>query len=189
MGEKGLIVASDIFGCTPELRDLVSELSPIYAETRIIDPYNGECIDFDVESAAFEYFQKKCGLQSFSEYVSKAIAESQYNPDLVGFSVGASAIWMLSAGRHNRSIRKAVCFYGSRIRDMSDMNPEFDMDLFFPKSEKHFDVETLISSLSDKTRVSCERTEYLHGFMNKRSENFSNIGYSEYMGRLKEWAA
>ena len=60
------------------------------------------------------------------------------------------------------------------------------MTLIFPKSESHFDVKDLISQLSLKMNIKCERTTYLHGFMNKNSVNFNKTAYSNYVKLLQK---
>lgn len=80
----------------------------------------------------------------------------------------------------------AICFYGSQIRNYLNVNPKIKIELFFPEHERHFEVANLISRLSQKTNVTCYKVPYLHGFMNKKSNNFNDIGYYQYLQLLKE---
>ena len=186
MDAADLIVVSDIFGRTPELEELASELWDRYEKIHIIDPYGGQTIDFGSEQDAYQYFQENCSIEKLSEMALEKIAESNTRCDLVGFSVGATAIWFISEARHaEKKINTAICFYGSKIRDLPDIAPRFRVQLIFPAQEHHFDVARLASVISKKTNVECIQTKYMHGFMNKRSENFDDAGYREFIGRMK----
>ena len=184
MGAAELIIVSDIFGRTPELLDLASEFSGRYDQFHIVDPYDGLIIEFGSEQNAYQHFQEHCRIEKLAELVLEKIAESNALFDLVGFSVGASAIWSLSETRYSEKINTAVCFYGSRIRDMLDKAPRFKIQLIFPAHEHHFNVARLVSVLSKKINVECIQTNFLHGFMNPRSENFNADGYREFLGRI-----
>jgi dienelactone hydrolase len=185
MDAADLIIVSDIFGRTPELEELASELWGRYEQIHIIDPYEGHIINLGNEQEAYQYFQKHSSIEELAGTVRDQIADSNAVFDLVGFSVGASAIWYLSETEHFEKINTAVCFYGSRIRDMLDKTPRFNIQLVFPALEHHFDVARLASVLSEKTNVACTRTKFMHGFMNKKSENFDAVGYCDFLDRIK----
>ncbi|MCP4720524.1 MAG: hypothetical protein GY860_13800, partial [Desulfobacteraceae bacterium] len=97
--------------------------------------------------------------------------------------VGAAAIWHLSSNPNLSGIRQALCFYGSQIRYQTKIAPVFDIKLFFP-SEPHFDVDRLILNLKKIPRVSCQKTDGLHGFMNERSKNFDTGLYKSCLEQL-----
>jgi len=185
MGAAKLLIISDIFGRTPELQDLASELSGRYDQMHIIDPYDGQIVDLGSEQDAYHYFQEHCSIEKLATLVLEKIAESNVKLDLMGFSVGASAIWFISETRYFEKINTAVCFYGSRIRDMLDKVPRFKVQLVFPILEHHFDVARLASMISKKTHVECIQTKFMHGFMNKRSENFDDAGYRVFLNQMK----
>jgi hypothetical protein len=175
-----LIVATDIFGNTPALNVLISQLSEIYEETTIIDPYDGQHIPFTNEDNAYQYFQEHCGLEQLTGNLEKAVEGSHSPIDIVGFSVGGSSAWEIAGKCISKTIRKIVCFYASRIRKKTDINPRFDTFLIFPEFEKHFELTPVIQVLEKKEKVVAIRTHFRHGFMNKESMNFSISGYNCY---------
>jgi len=95
---------------------------------------------------------------------------------LIGFSVGAAAIWMIS-DRKKLKVNAAQCFYGSQIRHHTNITPSFPIELIFPLSEPHFSVTEAIIKLSGRPNVKITQVPYLHGFMNQCSTNYNAVGY------------
>ncbi|PTN35635.1 dienelactone hydrolase family protein [Desulfonatronum sp. SC1] len=174
-------IVSDIFGRTKALEQLASELS---GNIEIIDPYNSEIMEFENEDAAYSYFTKRVGLHEYTDKISDAVKASNCHVSLLGFSVGASAIWKLSGNPDMNNIIGAVLFYGSQIRHYTEKDPLFPINLVFPKTEKHFSVAALISKLIQKDNVQIHRSNYHHGFMNYHSRNYSESAYKKYMQTL-----
>ncbi len=175
------ILVSDVFGITPALLTLKEQLG---ADT-IIDPYEGQSMAFDNEAQAYAYFVKTVGLDCYVEILLKAMQSFDSQVTLIGFSVGAAAIWRSSVKNKGVSIKQAFCFYGSQIRNFTEIAPYFKIHLVFPKSELHFDVLKLMQQLTSKANVEITQVEYLHGFMNYCSTNFDGVGYQQYTTSLR----
>ncbi len=179
-----IIIVSDVFGITPALLQLKDQLG---ANT-IIDPYKGECMDFKNEAGAYSYFIDTVGLDNYVLKVLKELTSVDCKTTLIGFSIGASAIWRSSLSNVNNLIQQAFCFYGSQIRNSVQIEPCFKINLVFPKSESHFDVDELIKKLEIKPNVKITQVDYLHGFMNYHSSNYNNIGYQDHIALLQSSA-
>lgn len=179
-----LILVSDIFGKTEALNQFTAQLSPFYSQVVVVDPYGGQLISFNNEENAYQHFQKNCGLKKLSELLESEIENSKETIDIIGFSVGGTAAWEISGKRNSRSIRNIVCFYGSRIREKTNISPKFPTCLIFPAFEKSFEIESVIQDVENKENVEVVRTNYLHGFMNRESKNFSETGYQYFSERL-----
>lgn len=177
------IIVSDIFGLTPHLERFVKELTSDY---EIIDPYNGQMVRFRSESEAYKTFLHLCGMERYSDLVGRRVADYKENIVLLGFSIGGSAVWNNLEICDPQIVQKAVCFYGSRIREKIELQPCCDTVLIFPKEESHFSVPELSSLLAAKPHVKCINTEFYHGFMNRLSVNFNQRGYIQYLGWLKQ---
>jgi len=175
------IVVSDIFGKTKELEELCDALK---MRVEIIDPYSGKLMCFKEESEAYDYFMAKVGIQAYSQLLLEKLSSISNPTILIGFSVGASAIWKVSGNLNVELIQSAICFYGSQIRNHTKVNPCINIDLIFPISEPNFSVSELNHCLSNKSSVKIHNTPYLHGFMNSLSKNFSHVGYYEYIDWL-----
>jgi dienelactone hydrolase len=176
-----IILVTDVFGITPALLQLKDKLE---ANT-IIDPYKGKSMAFNNEAEAYSCFMSTVGLDKYVSKVFTALASIDSQTTLIGFSVGASAIWRLPINNKNNIIKQAFCFYGSQIRNFTKIIPYFKTHLVFPKSESHFDVSKLNDELTKKNNVITTQVDYLHGFMNYYSSNFNQVGYDQHVALLR----
>ncbi len=158
--------------------ELVDGIASNTGNIEIVDPYGGRRLGFSGEAAAYAYFQKNVGLPAYQERVLEAVANVTSSVLLVGFSVGASAIWSISEHSLLQSNVCAIGFYGSQIRHQVDIDPKIPMDLYFPRHESHFNVADLITQLALKNLVTSSMVPYLHGFMNRKSRNFDAAGFN-----------
>jgi len=175
------IIVSDIFGRTKALESLASMLSD---EVKILDPYNSEYKSFNSETEAYAYFISEVGIDKYSELLIELIQSLKSEVTLIGFSVGAAAIWKISDQESVGNISSATCFYGSQIRHLKQVNPLFPITLIFPVTEEHFSVAALISSISNKANVQVLQADFYHGFMNYHSKNYDEVGYKKYSKAL-----
>ena len=180
-----LFLVADIFGRTRALETIGQQLSETVPGIRIIDPYQGVDHRFETEALAYAYFMDRVGLKPYASILTEALAAPGPDTVLIGFSVGASAIWSVSGRPSFRHIQRAFCFYGSQIRQYTGIRPRFDMELIFPEQEPHFDVDELIQALKAKDRVSCSKAKGLHGFMNELSPHFDPACYTVFVEYLK----
>lgn len=176
------IIVSDIFGKTPALDRLCRAVG---ADVDVIDPYGGEYLGFWTEKQAYEYFMAHIGLNTYCDAVRSRLEKSPSPAMLVGFSVGASAVWRISESLDSQKVRRAVCFYGSQIRHFMEIEPSIAVDHILPFHEPAFNVDELAGSLAGKNNVVLHRTPYLHGFMNEVSKNYNELGYRTYIDWLQ----
>ena len=174
-----ILIAADIFGHTPALERLAKKLGA----TQILDPYEGKTC-FEDEAEAYEFFNTRVGISAYADIIADRLEKEPPILTLIGFSVGAAAIWHLSGNPAFAHIQQAVGFYGSQIRHALHIRPVFDMQLFFPASEPHFDVDGLIKALEKIPKVSCHKAGGHHGFMNERSKNFDPGLYETCLEKL-----
>ncbi|MGI9274010.1 MAG: dienelactone hydrolase family protein [Endozoicomonas sp.] len=172
------IVVTDIFGKTPALESLCQELP---GTSQIVDPYQGRFRNFSSEAQAYACFTSEVGLPRYAEALHDQVSGQNGKVELIGFSVGASAIWLLSERFTAEKVTGATCFYGSQIRHSIHLSPRFPVHLILPASEQHFSVQELANSLERKQNVEIEHTPYLHGFMNRYSENFNETAYRHFI--------
>lgn len=175
-----LIVVSDIFGKTAGLNQFTDLLSTFYKKVVVVEPHSGQTLHFSDEENAYQYFQQNCGIEKLTDLLGKEVKRSKEMADIIGFSVGGTSAWELSGKDISTRVRQVVCFYSSRIREKIDISPLIPTSLIFPAVEKSFELEPVIQSVGNKQNVEIVRTNYLHGFMNKASKNFSATGYQYF---------
>ncbi|WP_299772814.1 dienelactone hydrolase family protein [uncultured Pseudoteredinibacter sp.] len=178
-----IIIAADIFGKTDALGDLAASLP---FATEVISPYTDSELKFHDEQEGYDYFSEYVGIETYANRLLKHILESSEPVMLIGFSVGAAAVWYLAGHNNLNNVISGIGFYGSQIRHAREVEPSFPIHLVFPESEEHFCVNTLIKDVSKYQTVSVERSAYLHGFMNRRSANFNAEAYEIYLQKLKQ---
>lgn len=165
-----ILVASDIFGSTPELRSLILHFP---GETEIVSPYDTSKAMDGTEEEAYDAFLASGGLDAYTRKLSIAISERR--PDaLVAFSAGAGAAWRVLSSP-GLSLRQAVLFYGSRIRGDMNLRPSVPTKLIFAEKEKAFDVAPVVATLRAQGIDAVMMPGTRHGFMNPRSPGFDPV--------------
>ncbi|MFP5211871.1 MAG: hydrolase [Acidobacteriota bacterium] len=163
-----ILVASDIFGETRELRTLAGTLCDDFL---IASPYPDPQPTFIDEEAAYASFLSLGGIAPYAEKLALQI--DAYRPEaLVGFSVGATAGWLALSGVVGRRVRMGVLFYGSRIRDFMGCRPGCPVRLFFAEYEKSFVPVDLAASLRASGIEANICGGCRHGFMNRLSSGY-----------------
>ncbi len=176
------VIVTDIFGRTREIDALARAVGSV---TTIIDPYDGKNLTFAAESTAHECFMTHVGIPAYGRLVATRLAEIQKIDLIIGFSVGAAAVWGISSTIPAQKIDRAVCFYGAQIRHATEVVPGFPMVHILPEKEPGFDIDGLAETLSRKPAVTIHKTGFLHGFMNPLSPNFNQAGYDDWLDRLR----
>ena len=153
----------------------------VYSETGILVVAAGTYISEKVYQKMESYFINNVGLDTYLSKLLEITMSISSVTRLIGFSIGASVIWKLSENSAVKNIKRGVCYYGSQIRDLKEINPLFEVELIFPKMETHFDVLELQSELCKKQNVKTIKVNYLHGFMNFYSINYNQVAYKEQL--------
>lgn len=202
-----IYIVADIFGITPALLALKDELATSLALANksvsftLVDPYQGQQMNFDNETKAYEYFIEHVAVEKYAQHLYSVLAKqathissksqnslkdkTRAKTIVIGFSVGASAMWSIS-NKADLNIDQAIYFYGSQIRHFSDIHPKIESTVILPKREEHFDVDTLQATLENLPLISIKRSRFFHGFMNKNSINFDPQAYRTYNAWLFE---
>jgi len=175
------IIVSDIFGRSSALERLCAALQ---SEAIIVDPYEAVVMNFENEKQAYIHFSRTVGFDGYVHILKECVRAQETEVFLIGFSVGAAAIWAMSANATVPNVKKAMCYYGSQIRNHLDSVPAFPVGLVFPAMEKHFSVEEVMAKLSGKENISLRQVPYLHGFMNELSVNYDRQGYMQEIQTL-----
>ncbi|REL27199.1 hypothetical protein DXX93_11895 [Thalassotalea euphylliae] len=195
-----ILLVSDIFGRTPAFEALAKSLDDIAGSPTILfDPYQGENLNFADEQVAYQYFSQHIGVETYANMLAEFLAflpnKSPQTPLIIlGFSVGASAAWLLACNDTKSEcssnvslpqVAQVIGLYGGQIRKYADLRPSVATTLIFPESEAHFDVTALTQKLATITNVKSSQVPYLHGYLNQHSENFNQAGYDSFLTNVK----
>ncbi len=180
-----LLIVSDIFGRTKALDNLADYFDEKKIKTQILDPYNRRYRNFENENQAYSAFHAETGLGNYIDLLKQKLTGKKPEKTVIlGFSAGASAIWAVS--HHiEAELFKGVCFYSSQIRNYMEIKPKIKIELYFAKAEPAYDVDAVISKLEINNKVTCFKTNFMHGFMNERSANFNEDGFLKYREIIK----
>lgn len=130
---------------------------------------------------AFAYAEEELAYKNFMENIGFEKAKNEVNVlivdlskkyahiRLIGFSVGATIAWLCS---EHPSVHKVVGFYGSRIRQYTDVIPNAETILIFGEQEKSFNPVDLKIRLAAYPNVLINIVEAAHGFADPYSSKY-----------------
>lgn len=172
--DKVIIVLHEIYGVNQHILDACGEFSRYGVDVIALNLLKErESFRYDQEALAYHYFMGNIGFENAFNQVKKVLYNVRANYKevyVVGYSVGATLAWLCS---ETGLCDLAIGFYGSRIRDYFTRKPKCPVLLFFPTEEKNFDVDDLISHLSNFEHIQVEKLAGLHGFANPFSASYN----------------
>ena len=198
-----IIFVADIFGLTDEFKHLCQQVTANLEQDlgvkksygveksygvkcHMVGPYQQQPKGLTWERDAYQYFTENVSLEGYVNKLEQKLLAISGSKLLVGFSIGGSAIWQLYAQGGVKQSLGAICFYSSQIRHLTRLTPNIATRLILPSTEPHFSVVALRAVLRDKSTVTLEQSEYLHGFMNQLSANYDGDAYLYYLKRLAD---
>jgi dienelactone hydrolase len=168
-----IVILHEIYGINQHMKDVCERLSrsgyDVYCPN-LVDL--NEAYNYDQEAAAYKNFMN-VGFQDITDTVKSLLGTLKLGYRalyVVGYSVGATVAWRLSA--NPGLVDAVVAYYGSRIRDYLDQVPQCPTLLLFPKEEKSFDIQTMIPRLLPIMGVEIHQYQGLHGFTDPRNRNY-----------------
>ncbi|MFC3747702.1 dienelactone hydrolase family protein [Paenibacillus sp. GCM10012306] len=173
--DTAIVVIHEIYGINGHMINTCQALS----ERLKVDVYCPDLLDressfhYDEEKLAYENFVHNVGFEKAFLRIKSLLGQirGQYHRVLVlGFSVGATTAWLCT--EEDGLCDGVIGYYGSRIRDYTDIAPKCPVLLFYPKEEQSFDVEELSSTLRMKNNVRVEVLGSKHGFSDPGSSHY-----------------
>jgi len=177
-----LLIATDIFGHTPDVQAFARQLG---GTARIVSPYGTERPRFASEMEAYAAFSSRTSITKYSEDVSARLRGQAFDLAL-GFSAGASALWICLGHVAPWLPKRAELYYGSRIRDHMNLRPCCPTRLIFAAQEASFDPEDLALRLCALGHDAKVILGSAHGFMNPLSTGYDEALAAKETQRLKE---
>lgn len=175
-----MIVLHEIYGINQHIKTVCSKFSMQGYDVICPDLINmDEPFSYDLQEEAYQHFMNNIGFDSAVKQVKQAIvrAKKQYNKVyLSGYSAGATIAWLCSGEENMCS--GIIGYYGSRIRDYTDVVPKCPVLLIFADQEKSFDVDRLADSLKDKN-IDIHILSGKHGFCDPFSKSYCSYSAEE----------
>lgn len=183
-----IVVLHEIYGINDHIAGVCKTLSDMGYDAVCPDFLEGKpSYDYSREDEAYRYFMNYAGFVASAKRVVFLLRqeESEYrNIYLLGYSIGATIAWICSgagAGNQNvlsyggciKNLKGMVGYYGSRIRDYLDMDPNCPALLFFPEEENSFDTQELAEKLRKKENTEVNILKGKHGFADPHSQNYN----------------
>ncbi|EEB5174037.1 hypothetical protein S479_23350 [Salmonella enterica subsp. enterica serovar Newport] len=126
---------------------------------------------YEQHEQAYNYFMNNCGFNTTSvEKLVNELKEKYKKVIIIGFSVGATLSWLCSETSQCDGV---VSFYGSRIRDYTDVMPRCPTLVIQAKYELAYNPSHLQKKLANKPMMTFCIFNGHHGFCDRFSASFN----------------
>jgi dienelactone hydrolase len=189
-----IIVLHEIYGINGHIAGVCKDLADSGFDVLCPDLLDGKpAFDYGRQEDAYWYFMNYIGFEPAAKRVTFLIRqeESEYRHIfLLGFSIGATIAWLCGGdaaaageGFHcgGNLIRcdGIIGYYGSRIRDYTNVTPKCPALLIFAGEETSFDPADLQKELSGKANTEVHILKGRHGFADSFSDNYNEMSAGE----------
>jgi dienelactone hydrolase len=190
IGEKSdtlILVIHEIYGINRHIHSFCELLSSQSFDVICPNLLNQDlAYDYSQEELAYRNFVENVGFAAAAKNIKSILSEVKDDYEkiyIVGFSVGATVAWL--CGKENY-VDGIVGYYGSRIRNYAELTPQCPTILFFPREERSFNVDELISSLNHKN-VEIHKLYGKHGFSDPYSPNYHAESAQKAFSRMQNF--
>lgn len=185
--KRMLFILHEIYGVNHFIKEQERAYCDDNTTTTCISFYpEGLSFPHEQEKQAYDFFVQTVGFDTPIELLSQKLlkaCEDYEEVVLIGYSVGATLAWRLSA----LPLHRIVCVYGSRIRQYIDVLPSCPTLVILPSQESSFDVKTLKQALVNIPNVHLKQYQGLHGFMDASNSNYCYSSFLQAQTDIKSF--
>ncbi|WP_286170334.1 dienelactone hydrolase family protein [Halocella sp. SP3-1] len=169
-----VVVLHEIYGVNQHIKTMCKYLADY--EFDVLCPnllQTDDYYDYTDEKSAYHNFKENIGFSVAEKKIKKLLSKIRDKYKfiiLVGFSIGATIAWLCSNDEYICDL--IIGYYGSRIRDYTEVTPKCPVMLFFPKREKSFNIDNLIEQLKDNRSIIVRQFQADHGFSDPYSDKY-----------------
>lgn len=167
-----VIVLHEIYGVNRHMRSVCRWISESGRDVFCPDLLGkGKTFDYPFQQEAYRYFMQEVGfgVSSRVNELIDTLKQRYAKVVVVGYSVGATLAWLCAAAGRCDGI---VGFYGSRIRDYTDISPKCPATLLFASRDAGCNSADLAGKLKDTANTEVTILDGKHGFCDLYSENY-----------------
>ncbi|EBP0013132.1 hypothetical protein HX37_20555 [Salmonella enterica] len=171
--DNAIVVLHEIYGVNDHIKRSCKLFHKSGFDVYCPDFLNREPFTYGEHEEAYNYFNKHCGFNiSRIMQLTADLRPSYKKIIIVGFSVGGTLAWLSASKKICDGI---VSFYGSRIRDYTEHEPDCPVLVIQAKYEEAYDPVILQEKLSEYSMVSFRLFDGKHGFCDVFSPAFNQI--------------
>jgi len=209
MRAPSILVAADVFGITPELRQSFVPLEAAFkspkrgaASLKRHDRHQTETQELTItfvsphaynrafrdEAEGYANFMAEGGAAAYAAHIGETLLAHRRVFDLaLGFSAGATALWLCLADSKLEPWlpKRAELYYGSRIREHAHQEPRRQARLIFAEKEASFDPAELVARLRGLGHNALVIPGSAHGFMNVLSPGYDAALHKAELARVQ----
>lgn len=189
-----VIVLHEIYGINDHMTGVCKQLSDMGYDVVCPDLLDGKSsFGYGREEEAYRYFMNYVGFESAAKKITFLIRQEEKEYQhifLQGFSIGATIAWLCCGEttpsgeefHYGGSLIKCdgiIGYYGSRIRDYTDVTPKCPALLIYPEEESAFEPRELKKELCNKERTEVHILKGRHGFSDPYSPNYNEESAKE----------
>lgn len=175
-----ILVATDIHGINDQLKALFQEFGQAI---QFLSPWDTDKCPYKTEQEAVAAFHSQNGLVTYQQKIAEAAGITPCF--LIGFSVGATSMWLYTVSENCHPDSHAQLIYGSRIRDYLSIVPRCKTSLIFAEHESSFQPESVATKMMN-TPVACTIIKNTrHGFMNPHSPHYDEALTRQQLAQMK----
>jgi len=197
-----IIVLHEMYGINGHIAGVCKDLADLGLDVVCPDLLDGKsAYDYAREEEAYRYFMNFVGFEPAAKRVTFLIRqeESEYQRIfLLGFSTGATVAWLCGGDaaaadegfHYGGSLIRCdgiICYYGSRIRDYTNVTPKCPALLLYAEEETSFDPFELQKELSGKENTEIHILKGKHGFADPYSPHYNEMSAKEADRITKEF--
>lgn len=179
-----IIIATDIHGISDAIRMQWRSLGDALT---LVSPWDIDGCPHPSEEAAVRAFHAQNGLQAYADKIAQAA--NQRPALLIGFSVGATSMWLHAGSPRCHPQSRARLYYGSRIRDHLTVKPRCAVSLVFAEHEPSFEPARLVAQLHQAGVDASMVANTSHGFMSPRAPDPHAVVAQVQIEQLERWVA
>ncbi|MBJ8070352.1 MULTISPECIES: dienelactone hydrolase family protein [Bacillus cereus group] len=171
-----LVAIHEIYGVNDHMHHVIDRFTSSHIDVlcpNLLQLQN--VFHYSDEEKAYQHFMNHIGFDygknQIEEFITN-LSNSYTHIGLIGFSVGATIVWLCS---NNPKIDFIIGCYGSRIRDYVHIKPTCATLLIFPEQEASFSVSSLMQTLQQQNNPLLEINQLHgeHGFLNPYTEKYN----------------